>query len=79
MNIVDNDYYKLYFSLCVKMYLMWKPLKDLDDPLFDYLAEDRFITCDSDYCYDELVIYKEQLGIEHFILRMVFPSRQHTR
>ena len=61
------------------MYLMWKPLKDLDYPLFDYLAEDRFITCDSDYCYDELVIYKEQLGIEHFILRMVFPSRQHTR
>jgi hypothetical protein len=41
--------------------------------LFDYLAEDRFITCDSDYCYDELVRYKEQLGIEHFILRIVFP------
>lgn len=79
MNIVNNDYYKFYFSLGVKMYLMWKPLKDLDYLLFDYLAEDRFITCDSDCCYDELVIYKEQLGIEHFILRMVFPSRQHTR
>lgn len=73
MNVVNNDYYKFYFSLGVKMYLIWKPLKDLDDPLFDYLAQDRFITCDYDHCYDELVRYKEKLGIEHLILRMVFP------
>lgn len=77
MNIVNNDYYKFYFSLGVKMYLMGKPLKDLDDPLFDYLAEDRFITCDSDYCYDELVIYKEQLGIEYFILGWFFLKAAH--
>jgi len=41
--------------------------------LFDYLAEDRFIIGNSDYCYDELVRFKEQLCIQHFILRMVFP------
>lgn len=73
MNIVNNNYYKFYFSLGVKMYVRRKPLKDLDDPLFDYLAEDRFIIGDSYYCYDEFVRYKEQLGIKHFILRMVFP------
>jgi hypothetical protein len=73
MNIVNNKYYKFYFSLGVKMYVRGKPLKDLDDPLFDYLAEDRFIIGDSYYCYDEFVRYKEQLGIKHFILRMVFP------
>ena len=35
--------YKYYFTLGVKMFVRGQQLKDLDDPLFEHLAEDRFV------------------------------------
>jgi hypothetical protein len=41
------------------------------------LAEDRFIIGGCDYCHDELLGCKEQWGIDHFILRMVYTEAAH--
>jgi len=45
--------------------------------IFDYLAEDRLIIGDPEYCFEELVRYKEEAGIDYFILRIVFPEATH--
>jgi alkanesulfonate monooxygenase SsuD/methylene tetrahydromethanopterin reductase-like flavin-dependent oxidoreductase (luciferase family) len=69
--------YKFYFSLGVKMFVRGKQLTGLDDPLFEHLAEDRFIIGDPEDCMREIKRYKEELGINYITCRMVFPQANH--
>jgi len=76
-----NEYiismYKYYFTLGVKMYVRGKQLKDLDDPLFEHLAEERFIIGTPEDCIKEIEMYKGELGINYISHRMVFPQAGH--
>ncbi|MGH7890255.1 MAG: LLM class flavin-dependent oxidoreductase [Thermodesulfobacteriota bacterium] len=69
--------YKYYFSLGVKMFVRGKQLSGLDDPLFDYLPEERFIIGDPDDCIHEIKRYRDELRINHIACRMVFPQATH--
>jgi alkanesulfonate monooxygenase SsuD/methylene tetrahydromethanopterin reductase-like flavin-dependent oxidoreductase (luciferase family) len=71
------DMYKYYFTLGVKMLVRGKQLKGLDDPLFEHLAEDRFIIGSPNECINEIKRYKEELGINYIASRMVFPQANH--
>lgn len=71
------DMYKYYFTLGVKMFVRGKQLKDLNDPLFEHLAEDRFIIGNPEQCIDEINRYKDELGINYIACRMVFPQADH--
>lgn len=72
-----TNMYKYYFSLGVKMYVRGKQLKDLDDPLFEHLAEERFIIGTPHDCIKEVEKYKDELGINYISCRMVFPQATH--
>jgi alkanesulfonate monooxygenase SsuD/methylene tetrahydromethanopterin reductase-like flavin-dependent oxidoreductase (luciferase family) len=69
--------YKYYFSLGVKMFVRGKQLTGLDDPMFDYLPEDRFIIGDPEDCIREVKRYRDELGINYITCRMVFPQATH--
>ncbi len=69
--------YKYYFSLGVKMFVRGKQLTGLDDPLFEHLAEQRFIIGTPDDCIDEIKMYRDTLGINYIACRMVFPQATH--
>ena len=69
--------YKYYFGLGVKMFVRGKQLTGLDDPMFDYLAADRFIIGDPEDCIREIKRYKDELGINYITCRMVFPQATH--
>jgi alkanesulfonate monooxygenase SsuD/methylene tetrahydromethanopterin reductase-like flavin-dependent oxidoreductase (luciferase family) len=69
--------YKFYFSLGVKMSVRGKELTGPDDPLFDYLSEDRFIIGDPEDCIREIKRYRDEIGINYIVCRMVFPSATH--
>jgi alkanesulfonate monooxygenase SsuD/methylene tetrahydromethanopterin reductase-like flavin-dependent oxidoreductase (luciferase family) len=71
------DMYKYYFTLGVKMYVRGKQLTGLDDPLFKHLSEDRFIIGTPEQCINEINRYKDELGINYFASRMVFPQANH--
>ena len=71
------DMYKYYFTLGVKMYVRGKQLTSLDDPLFDHLAEERFIIGTPEDSVQEINRYKEELGINYIACRMVFPQANH--
>jgi alkanesulfonate monooxygenase SsuD/methylene tetrahydromethanopterin reductase-like flavin-dependent oxidoreductase (luciferase family) len=51
-------------------------LDDADrfDQPFDTFKDDRFIIGDEAFVRDELVRYRETLGVEHFTLRMQWPG-----
>lgn len=66
--------YKFYFTLGVKITIRGQQVKSLDDPLFEHLAEDRFMIGTPDYCIDEINKYKEETGINYIACRMVFPQ-----
>ncbi|MER3447196.1 MAG: hypothetical protein C4291_10295, partial [Candidatus Dadabacteria bacterium] len=69
--------YKFYFRLGVKMFVRGEQLKGLDDPLFDYLPEDRFLIGDPEDCIREIKRYRDEIGIRYIVCRMVFPSATH--
>jgi alkanesulfonate monooxygenase SsuD/methylene tetrahydromethanopterin reductase-like flavin-dependent oxidoreductase (luciferase family) len=71
------DMYKYYFTLGVKMFVRGKQLTGLDDPLFDCLAEERFIIGTPEESVKEINRYKEELGIKYIACRMVFPQANH--
>ena len=71
------DMYKYYFTLGVKMFVRGKQLSGLDDPLFDHLAEERFIIGTPGDCVNELKMYRDELGINYVACRMVFPQASH--
>jgi len=69
--------YKYYFSLGVRMFVRGKQLMGLDDPMFEYLPEERFIIGDPEDCIKEVNRYRDELGINYIACRMVFPSATH--
>ncbi len=69
--------YKYYFTLGVKMFVRGKQLTGLDDPLFEHLAEDRFIIGTPEDCIKEIEMYRDTLGIKYITCRMVFPQAPH--
>lgn len=69
--------YKYYFTLGVKMFVRGQQLKDLDDPLFEHLAEERFIIGTPEDCIKEIEMYRDELGINYISHRMVFPQATH--
>jgi len=69
--------YKFYFSLGVKMFVRGQQLKDLHDPLFEHLAEQRFIIGTPEDCIKEIEMYRDELGINYISCRMVFPQASH--
>jgi probable F420-dependent oxidoreductase len=69
--------YKFLFSLGVKLSVRRKQITSLDDPLFDYFAEDRFIIGDPDDCIREVKRYRDELGINYIACSMVFPAATH--
>jgi len=76
-----NDFiismYKFYFTLGVKMFVRGEQLKDLDDPLFEHLADERFIIGTPEDCIKEIEMYRDELGIKYISCRMVFPQATH--
>jgi len=69
--------YKYYFTLGVKIYVRGKQLTDIDDPLFEHLAEERFIIGTPEDCIKEIEMYRGELGINYISHRMVFPQASH--
>lgn len=69
--------YKFYFKLGVKIFVRGQQLKDLDDPLFEHLAEERFIIGTPEDCIKEIEMYRDELGINYLSCRMVFPQATH--
>lgn len=69
--------YKYYFTLGVKMFVRGKQLTGLDDPLFEHLAEERFIIGTAEDCIEEIKMYRDTLGINYIACRMVFPQATH--
>jgi alkanesulfonate monooxygenase SsuD/methylene tetrahydromethanopterin reductase-like flavin-dependent oxidoreductase (luciferase family) len=69
--------YRYYFSLGVKMFVRGRQLTGLDDPMFEYLPEDRFIIGDPEECVREIQRYRDELGIGYITCRMVFPQATH--
>lgn len=66
--------YKFYFTLGVKIFIRGEQIKSIEDPLFEHLAEDRFMIGTPEYCIDEINKYKEETGINYIACRMVFPQ-----
>ncbi|HML94898.1 MAG TPA: LLM class flavin-dependent oxidoreductase [Thermodesulfobacteriota bacterium] len=71
------DMYRYYFTLGVRMFVRGKQLTGLDDPLFEHLAEDRFIIGTPEDCVKEIEMYRDTLGIKYIACRMVFPQAPH--
>ena len=66
--------YKFYFTLGVKIFIRGQQVQSIDDPLFEHLAEDRFMIGTPEYCIDEINKYSEETGINYIACRMVFPQ-----
>ena len=66
--------YKFYFTLGVKIVIRGEQVQSIDDPLFEHLAEDRFMIGTPGYCIDEINKYREETGIHYICNRMVFPQ-----
>ncbi|MBI2486522.1 MAG: LLM class flavin-dependent oxidoreductase [Deltaproteobacteria bacterium] len=69
--------YRFFLGLGVKMSVRGKELTSPDDPLFDYLAEDRFIIGDPEDCVREVQRYRDELGINYILCTMKFPKGTH--
>jgi alkanesulfonate monooxygenase SsuD/methylene tetrahydromethanopterin reductase-like flavin-dependent oxidoreductase (luciferase family) len=48
--------------------------EDRFDQPFDRFKEDRFLIGDKAFIKDELIRYRETLGVDHFIMRMQWPG-----
>ena len=66
--------YKFYFTLGVKIVIRGEQVKSIDDPLFEHLAEDRFVIGTPEHCVDEIQKYRDETGINYIATRMVFPQ-----
>ncbi|MGH7792119.1 MAG: LLM class flavin-dependent oxidoreductase, partial [Thermodesulfobacteriota bacterium] len=69
--------YRFFLGLGVKMSVRGKELTSPDDPMFDYLAEDRFIIGDPEDCIREVKRYTDELGINYILCTMKFPKGTH--
>ncbi len=66
--------YRFYLSLGVKIVIRGKKISSPDDPLFDHMAEDRFIIGTPERCVEEVGKYARETGIRNIMCRMVFPQ-----
>jgi len=69
--------YQFYSGLGVKFLVRGKQITGLDDPLFDYFAEDRLIIGDSDDCIKDVKRYRDELGINYITCLMALPAATH--
>lgn len=69
--------YKFYLTLGVKIIIRDQQVQSIDDPLFDHLAEDRFMIGTPQHCVDEIQKYRDETGIKYISCRMVFPQAPH--
>jgi probable F420-dependent oxidoreductase len=69
--------YRFFLGLGVKITVRGKQLTSTDDPLFDYLAEDRFIIGDPEDCIREVQRYRDELGINYILCTMKFLKGTH--
>ena len=66
--------YRFYLSLGIKIFIRGEQVKGPDDPLFEHMAEDRFIIGTPDKCAEEIEKYRREAGINNIACRMVFPQ-----
>ncbi len=66
--------YKFYLSLGVKIVIRGKNITSPDDPMFEHMAEDRFIIGTPERCTAEVEKYADVTGVENILCRMVFPQ-----
>ncbi len=66
--------YKFYLSLGIKIFIRGEQVKGADDPLFEHMAEDRFIIGTPEHCAGEIEKYRDEVGIRNIACRMVFPQ-----
>ena len=72
-----TNMYRFFFNLGIKVSIRGKQVTGPDDPLFDYLAEDRFIIGDPDDCINEVKRYRDELGINYIMCSVIFPEATH--
>ncbi len=66
--------YKFYLTLGIKIFIRGEQVKGPDDPLFEHMAEDRFIIGTPEHCAEEIDKYRREVGINNIACRMVFPQ-----
>lgn len=60
-------------------YKVWGMTSPLDGMSFDDFAKDRFIIGDKAAVKDEILRYKELLGVDHFIMRSQWPGLEQEK
>lgn len=66
--------YRFYLTLGVNIVIRGKKITSVDDPLFEHLAEDRFMIGTPEHCAGEVGKYARETGIRNIMCRMVFPQ-----
>lgn len=66
--------YRFYLTLGVNIVVRGKKITSVDDPLFEHLAEDRFMIGTPEHCAGEVEKYARETGIRNIMCRMVFPQ-----
>lgn len=66
--------YRFYLSLGVNIVIRGQKITSPDDPLFDHMAEDRFIIGTPEHCVAEVEKYARVTGVRNILCRMVFPQ-----
>ena len=58
-----------------------RPVTDKDDPFFhsEQFWRDRFIIGDVDFCVDELIRFRDELGLTDIVLRIAHPGISHEK
>jgi alkanesulfonate monooxygenase SsuD/methylene tetrahydromethanopterin reductase-like flavin-dependent oxidoreductase (luciferase family) len=60
-------------------YKAWGMTSPLDGVSFDDFARDRFIIGDKESVKDEILRYRELLGVDHFIMRCQWPGLEQEK
>ena len=60
-------------------YKVWGMTSPLDGVSFDDFARDRFIIGDKESVKDEILRYRELLGVDHFIMRCQWPGLEQEK
>lgn len=69
-----TNMYKFYLSLGVNIVIRGRKITSPDDPLFEHMAEDRFIIGTPERCAAEVEKYARETGVRNILCRMVFPQ-----
>ena len=55
------------------------PESERFDQPFEKFVQDRFIIGDPSYCREEILRYRESLGVTHFIMRVQWPGLEQEK